>query len=459
MTHIIKLLLINLELIFIERFDTYTQQTLNGGFHLIFRHKDGFLQTQGTTNDLYKIDTRGGNTNGYIKQYKCIHDTNIKNIPNDLFDFIKTNIFDKTPQRKKYVKKINNKLNNKLVKYQTKYSYNVPINKVIQILEKLPKDYFLDMNKWLIFSSAMKQINRKTLWDKYSKKYGSKKYDKDKNFRSWDNINIDNNSFYFESILKVIKKTKDIRFYRFLKVPSNVFNGFNHINIDKLSKTLKLENNKSYCLKSDTGTGKTTLFKKFIHDNQSQFISITSRRSLAKEQYEDFIKICDGDMSYYELDVYNKMGQGLTICVDSILLLQNNLWDFENKIIFLDEFNSIIEYLLQTDTLAKNRDAIFDYLINDILLKCKAIICVDADISDLSIQFLKEIERIKGIKFNYIQNDYIHNNGTLSTEIHEHEDFVHQISKEEMFLLPCDSKKQAKNLWEQITAIDKKRLS
>ena len=437
---------------FIERFDTYTQKTLNGGFHLIFRHKEGFRQT---TNNKFKIDTRGGNTNGYIKEYECIHDTNIKTIPDDLFNFIKTNIFDKTPERKKYVKKINDKLNNKLVKYQTKYTYNVPDNKAIEILESLPQDYFLDLKKWFNLTIAMKQINKKTLWDKYSKKLGRDKYDKDKNFKTWDSITIDNDTFLFEHILKAIKKTKDIRFYRFLKIPKNIFNDFTHINIDKLSKTLKLENNKSYCLKSDTGTGKTTLFKKFIEENQCEFVSITSRRSLAKEQYEDFIKICDGQMSYYELDVFNKMGQGLTICVDSILSLQHNLWDFQNKVIFLDEFNSIIEYLLQTETLAKNREAIFDYLINDILLECKAIICVDADISDLSIQFLKEIERIKDIKLNYIQNDYIHNKGTLSTEIHEHDDFIHNISKEEMFLLPCDSKKQAKSLYEQITAIDK----
>lgn len=438
---------------FIKRFDTYTQKTINGGVHLIFRHDDRIQQT---SNNDYKIDTRGGSTNGYVKQYDCINDTYIKQIPQDLLEFLEAKVFKK--QTKQYVKKTNKNLSNPLVQYQDKYTYIVPDANAIDIINALPNDYFIDQNKWLIFSSAMKQINKKTLWDKYSKKLGGKSYDKEKNFRSWHTIKIDNTSFYFESILKVIKKTKDIRFYRYLPTPKNTFKGFNHINIDKLSKTLKLED-KNYCIKSDTGTGKTTLFKKHIQENQHEFISITSRRTLAKEQYEDFLSICEGQMSYYELDTFNSSGQGLTICIDSILKLQKSAgwWrDLKNKIIFLDEFNSIIEYLLDTDTLAKNRDEIFDYFINGILLECKAIICVDADISDLSIQFLKEIERIKGIKFNYIQNDYIHNKGTLSTEIHEHDDFIHKISKEEMFLLPCDSKKQAKNLWEQITEIDKK---
>ena len=441
---------------YIKRFNTYTQKTLNGGFHLIFKHKEGFRQTQGIQNDLFKIDTRGGNTNGYVKQYQCINDTTIKHIPDDLLDFIKTNIFDKLPEPKKRTNKHTKNLNNKLVKYQLQYTYKISEKKTIQILNSVPENYFLDLGLWFKLTCAMKIIKKKSLWDKYSKKFGRSKYDKDKNFKTWDSIDTKKYEFMFEWLLKSIKKSKDIRFYRYLEVPKNTFNDFHHINIDKLSKDLMIESNKSYCIKSDTGTGKTTLFKKFIEETQSEFISITSRRSLAKEQYEDFIKICDGQMSYYEYDMGNKMGQGITICIDSILNLQFHLWDFHNKIIFLDEFNSIIEYLLQTDTLAKNRDAIFEYLINDVLLECKALICVDADISDLSIQFLKEIERIKGIKLNYIQNDYIHNKGTLSTEIHEHEEFIHQISKEELFLCPCDSKKQAKSLWIQLNEIDKK---
>lgn len=438
---------------FIKRFDTYTQKTPNGGFHLIFKHNEAIIQ--GQYND-FKIDTRGGNTNGQIilsgstfngKKYKCINDTNIKDIPTDLLEFLNLNVFNK--EVKKITKKINKNLSNSNIIYQEKYSYDVPNHKAEEIINALPKEFFTDMNKWLSFTAAMKDINKKTLWDKYSKKYGGKTYNKEKNFNTWENMNY---AFKFEYLLKVIKKTNDIKYYRFLDVPKNKFKGFNHINIDKLSKQLILLDNKSYCIKSDTGTGKTTLFKEHIKKTQDKFISITSRRTLAKEQYEDFLNICDGHISYYEYDTFNPNNQGLTICIDSILKIK--YWDFSNHIIFLDEFNSIIEYILDTDTLAKIRDEVFDILLNKVLVECKAIICVDADISDLSIQYLKEVERIKGIKLNYIQNDYIHNKGTLSTEIHEHEEFIERISKEEMWLLPCDSKKQAKNLWVQLTDLD-----
>ncbi len=430
---------------FINRFNTYSQKTPNGGFHFIFKHHKDIIQT---SNHKFKIDTRGGSTNGYVKKYQCINDTDIKQIPNDLLDFLKTNVFNK--EVAKISKKVNKNLSNSNLIYQEKYSYDVPTHKAEEIIKALPKAFFTDMSKWLCFTAAMKDINKKTLWDKYSKKYGGKTYNKENNFKTWDRMDY---PFKFEYILKVIKKTQDIKYYRFLDVPKNKFKGFKHINIDKLSKQLTLNDGKSYCIKSDTGTGKTTLFKQHIKKTQDKFISITSRRTLAKEQYEDFLGICQDHISYYEYDTFNPQNQGLTICIDSILKIKH--WDFSNHIIFLDEFNSIIEYILDTDTMAKIRDEVFDILLNTILLNCKAIICVDADISDLSIQYLKEIERIKGIKLNYIQNDYIHNKGTLSSEIHEHEDFIEMISKEEMWLLPTDSKKQAKNLWVQLTNIDK----
>ena len=438
---------------YINRFDTYTQKTPNGGIHLIFKHHDRFFQTQ---NEKFKIDTRGGNTNGYVvsagsivngKKYDVINDTDIKDIPDELLKFLEDNIFD--DEGKKITSKpINKHLKNKLVDFKTKYIYDVPNENVEKIINTLPKEYFTDLKKWFIFSCAMKQINKKTLWDKYSKEYGGATYNKIENFKTWEGIKIKGDSFYFEYLLKILKCFKDITFYRYLNIPKQSFKDFKHINIDKLSKTLKLDNDKHYCIKSDTGTGKTTLFKKFIQEHQHKFISITSRRCLAHEQYEDFLDIVDDEVNYYEYGLFDNKVQGITICIDSIRKIKN--WDFKNRIVFLDEFNSIVEYILSTPTMAKVRDEIFTILIDKIFNQSKMVICVDADISDLSIYLLKQT----GINFNYIQNDYIHNKGTKSTEIHEHEDFIHQIVKEDLFLLCCDSRKQAINLYEQITKYD-----
>ena len=85
---------------YIEHFDTFTQTTPNGGVHLLFKHEEGLLQTQ---NDKYKIDTRGGDSNGYIvgfgskingKEYSVKLNRDIKPIPDDLKAFLCDIVFN-----------------------------------------------------------------------------------------------------------------------------------------------------------------------------------------------------------------------------------------------------------------------------------------------------------------------------------------------------------------------------
>ena len=70
-------------------------------------------------------------------------------------------------------------------------------------------------------------------------------------------------------------------------------NGYTEINkpklddIEKPERFFKYEYN--YVVKSDTGTGKTTAFKKYIKQVQTPFLSIVSRVCLGTEQYESFL--------------------------------------------------------------------------------------------------------------------------------------------------------------------------
>tara|TARA_R110001606_G_scaffold269605_2_gene418172 strand:- start:5031 stop:7538 length:2508 start_codon:yes stop_codon:yes gene_type:complete len=95
---------------YIKTFDTLTQETTNGGFHLIFKHTEDLKQTQ---NDIYNIDIRGGNANGYLvgsgsivngKEYKIINDTTIKPFPQNLKDFLINNIYPTKENKKNNVK-------------------------------------------------------------------------------------------------------------------------------------------------------------------------------------------------------------------------------------------------------------------------------------------------------------------------------------------------------------------
>ena len=451
---------------FIKRFNTYSQSTPNGGIHLVFQHHKDIQQT---SNKSFKIDIRGGSTNGQIilagscyddKPYTILNNTDIKPLPLDLLEYLKDNIFKKKT-KETTIKK--SKVNYYEGNYNYKYSYNVPKDHIEIILDELngyDSSYYTDRSNWLILTSAMKQIGHKTAWDYFSKLYGGTTYNKFNNFREWDNITLKDNryesSFYFEKILEVAQMKDNLKLYRFLKLPTEKHNNlFSHINIDKLSKELDLNTeNKFWCIRSDTGTGKTTLFKQLIKDIQCEVISITSRTCLAYEQCEDFRKIATGDCNFYQFVFDDENAQVQTICIDSLLKIAE--WDFSNKVIFLDEFNSIVEYLISCDTstLSINREEIFELLIDKILMEAKGIVCVDADICDLSIEYLKALEEKRNIKFKYIENDYLHNKDNKITEVHEHDHFISKISQEEMWLMPCDSKEKAKALYEELTKID-----
>ena len=89
---------------YINKFDTLTQKTTNGGLHLIFKHDGDLKQTQ---NEHYNIDIRGGNTNGYLvgsgsvvngKQYEIVNDTTIKPIPAILKEFLLNNLYDEVSE-------------------------------------------------------------------------------------------------------------------------------------------------------------------------------------------------------------------------------------------------------------------------------------------------------------------------------------------------------------------------
>ena len=74
--------------------------------------------------------------------------------------------------------------------------------------QKIPnyEKYIYDYETWLLFTSAMKCVNKFNLWEKYSKKYGGEKYDKAKNTKVWNSIKMKdyklNPNIYFEHFRK-----------------------------------------------------------------------------------------------------------------------------------------------------------------------------------------------------------------------------------------------------------------
>ena len=444
---------------FIQKFNTFTQKTPNGGIHLLFKHKEGLIQT---SSKKYKIDTRGGNTNGYIvgfdsivagKKYEVVNDTDIKEIPLELENFLKDYIFESAPvsNKKKRVKgrKVLDSLDNK--KFEVEYSYNIPESKVREVVSKLPQIYFEDFTKWFVFTSAMKQLNQKEIWTEYSKKYSG--YDENQNEYYWNKVKsrVDSGCYYFEHLAKTADCYNLITECKYKKVPSNKVSPDRVIDVEKLGYGLEITDKKDMIIKSDTGTGKTTLFKKYIEKTNSKFISIVSRRTLANEQFEDFLNIAD-DVNYYEHGSFWTEAGSMVICIDSLLKISN--WDFSNYTIFLDEFDSIIKYLIKSPTMSAIKTELFDFIVNDIFMNAKCLVMADADISDISMKFIDYIrvlrkERNIDRDFEFIQNKYIHNRGTPAEEFFRKETLITKAKKTDRWLFAVDSKEEAINIYKE----------
>ena len=303
----------------------------------------------------------------------------------------------------------------------------------------------------------------------------------------WNYIKSHNQLFMVNYILKEAEDNgyKNARsmldYYKHKPVPDNPYKPHEVINHKKLGITPEGEkiiffdkyNDKYLLVQSDTGTGKTTEFKNYIINQQKQsksweskgkFISIVSRVSLGKEQVRVFRQAGIKCMYHEEISEECKNGawwgmyegDNIVITIDSLLKMQN--WDgFEGYTLYLDEYNSLIEYLICVKLLNKKRLEIYDFLIR-IMRQADRVICTDADINDISIRYMDIV--LNKLKcedyqpfYKYIKNEYKHNNGIEAKEIFSFNKFIKALDKEDKYMICCDSKTQA----DIIAFLDKKK--
>ena len=433
---------------YIKKFDTLTQSTPSGGIHLIFEYDEDVRQTQ--TNNC-EIDIRS--TGGYLvgagsivgdKLYRVKHMATIKPLPHDLKKYLMDNLY--TKEEKETAKKIKDKKNVNQDFAECEYSYSYTTEEIEEkIVKELPVKYFTEYTFWIKFITAMKIMGQYDLANKYRMKHrvGSSKWN-DKNFfnTAWNAIKKQNDFPMVEHILKVTNQLHILPYLKYKPLPDQTESPNEIITYDKLGYGLELSN-KNYVIKSDTGTGKTTIFKQYIKNQK--FISLVSRISLADEQHRVFNEY-GVDCSHYKIDeLYG--GESVIITIDSIMRI--NHFDFSKYVIFMDEFNSICEYLLQADTCLGDKRAFIMKVLTKMLINCKQIIAVDADISDLCFKPFRTL----GIDYQYIVNTKKHNNGVKASEIFSIETMIKQIntdrSKDIAVMICCDSKTLAEYIYEK----------
>jgi hypothetical protein len=392
-----------------EELDIPMCVTQSKGLHLYFKYDPEIMTT--TKVNGYSIDIRNdgglivappsiGNKGPYVWK-KSLHETELSEIPGWFKDFIlseKSNI--KTIKSKKIKEKIKGNAVEDEPGKDISYTYIYDQNHILELLNALPKKYRDNYSDWITISTCLKSENLKDIWDQWSRDgFG---YDMDNNNKIWDRLEIDLDICYLsviankEGIMSNIKKTIKPNF---LTIKPDC-----QIN-DKYVNMKHLNDMNTQIIKSNCGTGKTTLITSYINkllktNNKLKVLSISVRISLAYQQVKTFEdnKIIMAMYKDLTADNINKQDK-LIIQIDSICKLDINVW--KESIIYLDEIYSILGYILSSDTLKGKRHIIFTTLCK-LLKQASYILCTDADVNDMVIKFFDLLE----IKYHFIENTY-----------------------------------------------------
>lgn len=464
-------------------FDTFSVKTGSGGWHLYFKYDPDIKQT---TNAETSVDIR--NDGGYVvaagthfttsdnkvKKYTVEHDSTIKVMPPALKQWCLDHLYKGTKMERKQRNpkiKVHNPITNMdVVAKQDEvdlgvYTFDLSDNEIEEIFCKGISDkYFNNYSDWLIFTTAMKTLNKVDLWDKYSRIRGGDNYDYDKNNQVYDGITAHNTLFCVEHLAKnsTAEGSDSVLSYTKYK-PTECHKEMATININRNKLGIKdgeqidfieefLDDTRCLVVRSDTGTGKTTSMKKYMKNENCKFLSIVSRISLGKEQNKVFQ---DGGLecNYWE-EIQEEMdenncnaihyddfmqwkhneGRNMCITIDSLIKLAD-FKDFHGYTLYLDEFNSLVEYFITCGNMNQKRVQIYK-LLRKVMHQCTNIVCTDADISDNSLLLLKNWN----IQYKYINNEYKHNNNIKATEIHNFDDLIAKLKTEPKWMCCADSK-------------------
>tara|TARA_Y100000114_G_scaffold104220_1_gene97483 strand:+ start:799 stop:3477 length:2679 start_codon:yes stop_codon:yes gene_type:complete len=413
--------------------NTFSQKTPSGGYHLFYQYENDLMNKANN-----KIDVDVRNDNGYIlfsgstfkgNKYETLSNKTPSKMPKEIKDYLIKNGFEKFEKKEKIENKICSINKSEMIKDKNIY---IPYTHLKEILDNKPDDYINGYDDFFKFTSCMKYLNHYELWDEYSKTKPN--YHKSGNIEIWNNC--DANKCNLNFLIELFDNKENQGYYQLKHTPSFTLNSMK-INKQKLGYDF-IQSDKNYVIKSDTGTGKTTSVKHFLHNTNNKFISIVSRVSLGEEQHNNFTQDEYLDAEFYRSKHFFENGDNIIIQIDSLMKINTKI-DISEYIIVLDEFESMLDHLFTSKTLKTSRILIMIKFIQ-ILKQCKNFICIDADITNKSIEF---IEKFINRKYDLFENEYKHNKGVYAYEIEDEKDFVHKLKNQTKFLLCCDSKTEA----------------
>ena len=425
---------------YMKTFDTFAVRSTRGGYHLYFEYEPNVVTC---VCEKHQIDVR--NDGAYIvappstingQAYTVHHDSSIKKMPDKLKQWIIHNVI---PNKKNNPVAVKRGVKRVCGVGKNTYQCTMKADELKTILTLLPtnvaknEDYRGSYQLWYRVGLACAFTGHFEIFDEWSQATKHGNYDDNQCRTHWNNWSNSCQVFHLQWLLHI---TGTQNFYTFKQVHSKLENfiTINKEKLDGLKDKRFFKNNKNYMIKSDTGTGKTTAFLKYIEQQKNPFISIVSRVVLGLEQ-ADNMRSNGIDVQIYQ-DKKFQYGDNIIITPESCSIIMS--YDFSNYIIFLDEFDSIVRHITTSTTLNRNRVKVFGALIK-MITTCKQFIAVDADISVVSQHLLQQIGRPYCFKVNEFKN---YANVKVNI-INNEEEFFNMVKKEKKYLLATDSKTTA----------------
>ena len=451
----------------IDKFDTWNEyikdhgepQTLKAkspkGFHYYFKYTEKINSCKVGIRDGIDIRSNGGiivcePSKINDKVYKFV-DKNapIADIPEELFLFLYVGQDEPNPKKQKPAPK--EKAEKSKPVTPSNDIYYIDDNDLKSLLDKLPRKYCDNRLLWLSISDVLKGMDNYKAFENFSMK--SSKYNKEGNDTAWDSLRGNLNINYIINIINTETKNKikyiqpTISYKDIETIPCEQRVLTKEDLIDNRYLNIKKYIKKYTCLlvKSDTGTGKTTSTANYMKDlKKVRIISIVSRISLGEQQVKTF-----KDANIVLKDYRNTFDSedNVFIQLDSILKLQYD--SFENCVIYLDEVNSLIQYLIDSTTLNTKRINIFAML-SKIIKQSKIVIGTDADISTLTFKYFDKLRD----NMQYIYNPFKNYNNIVVNQYKDEQEIIdkmkQQIKDKKYFLCAFDSKTRMEQVFEMI---------
>lgn len=475
--------------------NTVMSKTPNDGFHYYFKYIP-ILSTNRTKINGVGIDIRSNG--GYImappstikdKKYEWVRspeDNKILDMPEWLISIlVKSNLKSDVVKVEKKEVKVKEANSTPL----RQYIYPIDSEDLKCVINKLPKAYCDEFDKWLMVTNILWSVKEFIMWDEWSKQ--SARYDQLKNIVLWNSqtplLNVNYLFYILNKELKLLKqnaykyisptinyraisdesvfcKTRvlsngdylTVKNKKYLNIPEYIKN-YDAIKLDgkKRKKDIEVPDYKTMIIKSDTGTGKTTSTAEYVSKTKYRLISIVSRQALVGQQIKTFrdkgVTVSDYRKNFKEDD-------NISIQLDSILKIEE--FNLDNTVVYLDEVNSLISYLIGSDTLKNNRIRIYMTLLR-IVAKCKVLICTDADVSDLVFAFLKDLRDLNDTI--YIDNPFKNYCNIIAyhekDEVNIIENMKQHVQDKEYFICCFDSKTRMEDVFQMVItdAGDQKR--